>query len=103
MLTKVLSLEAGKRELARGLSIQLKLGEHSAGVLDHIAPILQRAAWCVSGAAHHQRRRRPCYLRLGEAFRVNPSAVSVSELERWSARAGCALWDRAVDGTRSDL
>jgi DNA polymerase-3 subunit alpha len=82
VLQQIMSIETAKRELARGLSIQLRLGEHSPLVLDHIAAILQRArGTCPVMLLVGDGAGRFARLRLGEAFGVNPGNVAIRELE----------------------
>ncbi len=82
VLKQILTIEQAKRELARGLSIQLRLGEHSPIVLDHIGVILQRARGsCPVLLLIGDEAGRFVHLRLGESFRVNPGTVAMRELE----------------------
>jgi DNA polymerase-3 subunit alpha len=82
VLTRVLNLEAGKRELARGLSILVKLGEHTAMVIEHIAALLQKARGsCPVELVISDYAGRQARLRLGEGFRINPALLPIRELE----------------------
>jgi DNA polymerase-3 subunit alpha len=82
VLTRVLNLEAGKRELARGLSIRVILGEHTAAVIEHIASILQKARGsCPVELVISDPAGRQARLRLGEGFRINPATLDLRELE----------------------
>jgi DNA polymerase-3 subunit alpha len=85
VLTRVLSIEQGRKELARNarsLYVQLLLAEHSPDVVNRIAPVLQETrGHCpvlldIFDAAGNKVR-----LRAGSDFSVNPVSVNLARLE----------------------
>ncbi len=76
------SVEAARRDLARALTLEVKLGEHSPQVLDRVAPVLQRAKGnCPVNLRVIDAADRKLDLRLSGEFRINPATLVLSELE----------------------
>jgi DNA polymerase-3 subunit alpha len=85
VLSRVMSIEQAKKELARsarGLGLQILLTEHSPAVIDSVACVLQEARGscpvCLDiydGAGNKAR------LRAGQEFSVNPTSVDIGRLE----------------------
>ena len=85
VLTRVLTIEQGKKELARnarGLCLFLSLVEHSPEVVNHVAPVLQGApGQCPVWMEITDMAGKKARLRAGTEFSVNPVQVDVGRLE----------------------
>jgi DNA polymerase-3 subunit alpha len=82
ILSRVFGVDQGKRELARGLALSLRLGIHGPDVIDAIGRVLQRARGsCPVFLGVRDSVGKLSVLRLGEEYRVNPATVPVAELE----------------------
>jgi len=85
VLTRVLTVEQGKKELARnarGLCLFLSLVEHSPEVVNHVAPVLQGApGQCPVWMEITDMAGKKARLRAGTEFSVNPVHVDVGRLE----------------------
>jgi DNA polymerase-3 subunit alpha len=89
VLNRVMSVEAARRELTRGLWLKLTLGEHEPTVIDAIGRVLKRTpGTCWVFMSIHDAAGKSVRLKLGEDFRVNPQSVAVGELETLLG-AGC--------------
>jgi len=76
------SIDSARKDLARSLTLELCLGEHSPSVLERIAPVLKRAGGtCPVTLKVVDTANRRVELRLGGEFRVNPGTLAVRELE----------------------
>jgi DNA polymerase-3 subunit alpha len=82
VLTRVLSLEQGKRERTTGLVLVLDLNQHSPGILDTVAGVLRRAPGSVP-VFLHVRDAAGKFLRLksSDEFRINPDTLGKTDLE----------------------
>jgi len=82
VLTQILSVEQMQKEACNEVWLRMRLGEHKEQLIDRIAEVLKRypgtcPVWlCVVDGTGKQGR-----LRLGGQFRVNPYALSASEIE----------------------
>jgi len=82
VLTQILSVEQMQKEACNEVWLRMRLGEHREHLIDRIAEVLKRypgtcPVWlCVVDGNGKQGR-----LRLGGQFRVNPYALSASEIE----------------------
>jgi DNA polymerase-3 subunit alpha len=85
VLTRVLSLEQGKRELARNarsLCLQLTLAEHNSDVLSRVASVLREAQGsCPVLVDIFDPAGKRVRLRAGSEFSVNPATVPILRLE----------------------
>lgn len=82
VLTRVLSIEQGKKERMTGLVLLMNLGEHQPSQLDAIASILQRARGTLPVFLHVQDAAgRWIKLKSSDEFRVNPNILAKSDLE----------------------
>jgi DNA polymerase-3 subunit alpha len=82
IVTRLYSLEQAKREFARSLSLSLKLGEHDGQTVDHVVHILRQARGECPVVLHvFDADGRRADLRVGGNYYVNPTRVSVAELE----------------------
>ena len=82
VISRILSLEQAQRELAKGLYLLLKLGQHQPRDLDTIAYLLKQAPGnCPVFLTIRDAGKRDCVLRLGREFSINPSKYAHDELE----------------------
>ena len=82
VLTRVLSIEQGRRELTRGLVLTMSLEVHTPRDIDALAQILKRSpGQCLVYLNVRDTAGKRGVLRLGENFRVDPTKVSAGELE----------------------
>lgn len=83
ILTRIMSIEQAQRELTKGLVLSLTVGQHEPNRIDQLARILQRSpgACPVSLDVKDAGRGKRWYLKLSEDFRINPTTVSIADLE----------------------
>ena len=82
VLTKVLSLEQGKKERMTGLVLLMSLSEHEPSQLDAIANVLRRARGTLPVFVHVQDSSgRWIKLKSSDDFRINPNILVTSDLE----------------------
>jgi DNA polymerase-3 subunit alpha len=85
VLTRVMSIDQAKKELARsarGLGIQILLTEHSPSVIDHVAVVLEQARGsCPVCLDIYDAQGNKARLRAGQEFAVNPTSVDIPRLE----------------------
>jgi DNA polymerase-3 subunit alpha len=80
VMTRIMSLEQGKRELAKALALSLQLGEHHDHIVDRVAHILQEARGsCPVQLYIFDTTNRHALLRARDG--VNAGQVSIAELE----------------------
>jgi DNA polymerase-3 subunit alpha len=81
-LLHLLDIDQAKRELTRGLLLSVSSGELSPGALDGVSLILQRARGsCPVFLSVRDPGGKRAVLKLANDYSVNPSTVSVAELE----------------------
>jgi DNA polymerase-3 subunit alpha len=81
-LLHLLDIDQAKRELTRGLLLSVSSGELSPGALDGVSLILQRARGsCPVFLSIRDPAGKRAVLKLANDYSVNPSTVSVAELE----------------------
>src|SRR5262249_53593573 len=82
ILTRVMDMDAARRELTRGLIITLATGEQQPGVLDEVAKVLRKTPGpCPVYLQVCDPVGKRATLRAGESFRINPGQLRVAELE----------------------
>jgi DNA polymerase-3 subunit alpha len=82
VLTRILSPEQARRELARGLYLLLRLGQHGPEEVDRLAPLLQKSPGsCPVFLTVKDDADRFTVLRLGRSFAINPATIAQQELE----------------------
>jgi DNA polymerase-3 subunit alpha len=98
ILSRIFGVDQGKRELARGLKLSLRLGVHNPDVIDAIGRVLQRARGsCPVFLGVRDSVGKLSVLRLGEEYRVNPATVAVAELEMLLGQ-GCVRFSGLTNG-----
>jgi DNA polymerase-3 subunit alpha len=82
VLTRVLSIPQAKQELTKWLKLSLDLDAHGSTAVEQLARALQRSPGpcpvyldICDGSGRH------CRLKVGESYRINPSATLTGELE----------------------
>jgi DNA polymerase-3 subunit alpha len=81
-ITRVLTLDQAKQELARELHLLFRLGRHSPVDVDVLAGILRRTPGnCPVVLTVKDQANRVCVLRLGREFNINPALYLKDELE----------------------
>lgn len=82
VLRKVMTLDQARKDLTKGMVLQLGLGQHGTETIDRIGVILKRTpGQCVVYMQVKDAEGRKAQFRLGDDFRINPAAISVDELE----------------------
>lgn len=82
VLTKVLSIDEGKKQRTTGLVLLMNLGEHGPSQLDAVAGVLKRARGTLPVFLHVQDAAgRWIKLKSGEEFRVNQNILALADLE----------------------
>jgi DNA polymerase-3 subunit alpha len=82
VINRIFSLEQAQRELAKGLYLLLKLGQHQPRDVDSIGYLLKQSPGnCPVFLTVRDPGKRDCVLRLGREFNVNPSKYPHDELE----------------------
>jgi DNA polymerase-3 subunit alpha len=82
ILTRVLSLEQARQELTKWLRLTLDLSLHGPEQIDRVARILEQTPGsCPVYLEVRDGGGRRCRLKAGEAFRVNPTAIALADLE----------------------
>ncbi|NDH07111.1 hypothetical protein EBX93_14525 [bacterium] len=82
ILQRVFSIEQAARELAKGLYLQLALGEHSPHDIHRIGTLLKSSpGTCPVFLSIRDFSRNQCVLKLGREYHVNPNRFPVEELE----------------------
>ena len=82
ILTRIFSIEQAQRELTKGLSLLMKLGDHGPHVIDRLAEILRRCSGpCPVYLDLVDAVGKWCRYRIREDYHVRPGSVPVGELE----------------------
>ena len=82
ILRKLMTLDQARKELTKGMVLNLTLGQHGPETVDRIGTILKRTAGqCTVFMAVKDGVGRTAQFRLGEEYRINPAEVPVEELE----------------------
>jgi DNA polymerase-3 subunit alpha len=82
IVSRVFSLEQAKREFARSLSLSLRVGDHDGQTVDQVVHILRQARGdCPVMFYVFDGVGKRADLRVGTHYYVNPTRVSVAELE----------------------
>jgi DNA polymerase-3 subunit alpha len=98
IVTRLMTLDQGERELARSLWLQLKLGLHGPHDIEAIAQLLRRAPGpCRVGVVIRDGSNKACVLDLGQEYRIDPARVPLAELEQIVGR-GCVKFGGQGNG-----
>ncbi len=82
ILRKLMTLDQARKELTKGMILNLTLGQHGPDTVDRIGSILKRKAGpCNVYMQVKDGAGRKAQFRLGDDYRVNPAEVPVEELE----------------------
>jgi DNA polymerase-3 subunit alpha len=82
VLSRVVTLEQGKRERTAGLVLVMRLGEHDPNQLNAVAGVLKRAPGSVPVFLHVQDAAgKWLKLKSSDEFRINPATLVQAELE----------------------
>ena len=82
VLRKLMTLDQARKELTKGMILNLAVGQHGPETVDRIGAILRRKKGpCVVYMQVKDPEGRKAQFRLGDDFRVNPAEVPVEELE----------------------
>ncbi|MCS6852752.1 MAG: DNA polymerase III subunit alpha [Gemmataceae bacterium] len=102
VISRILTLDEAKRELARGLALWLTAGVHHLTVIDSLAQLLQQARGpCPVFLYISDTAGRKAELRLGEEYHVNPARLDLAELERLLGRGRVRLVGAGNGGGRN--
>jgi DNA polymerase-3 subunit alpha len=89
ILTKIFTIEQAKRELTTAMLLRMNLREHGTNEVDALARILKRSPGpCRVEMLVLDHAGRRAKLKLGEEFEIDPSRVSLDELEMILGRGG---------------
>jgi DNA polymerase-3 subunit alpha len=82
VLRKLMTIEQARKELTKGMIINVRLGQHGPDTVDRIGSILKRKPGpCSVYMQVNDIDGKKAQFRLGDDYRVNPAEVSVDELE----------------------
>jgi DNA polymerase-3 subunit alpha len=82
IINRIMSVEQAQRERTQGVVLWLSVGVHDPNVIDAISRVLQRTKGTCPVFLHiHDPAGKKMLLKAGEAFRVNPQALAIDELE----------------------
>ena len=82
VLRRLMTLDQARKELTKGMVLNLTTGQHGPDTVDRVGTILQRKKGpCIVYVQVKDHDGRKAQFRLGDDFRVNPSEVPVEELE----------------------
>ena len=82
VLSRIFSLEQAQRELAKGLYLLMKLGQHQPRDIDNIAYLLKQSSGnCPVYLTIRDSAKRDCVLKLGREYQINPSNFPREGLE----------------------
>ncbi len=82
VLSRVFSVEQAKQELTKWLRLSLSLEAHGPNTIDRLASVLERSPGsCPVVLEVRDDTGKRCRLKTGEGLRVNPTTLSVGELE----------------------
>lgn len=83
VVSRVLSLDQAKRELAKGLYLRLRLDTHQNRTVDQLNAIIRKGPGSTPVFIKiHDAMEFSCTLKLGKEFDVNPQKVALDELEQ---------------------
>ncbi|MBY0523893.1 MAG: DNA polymerase III subunit alpha [Gemmataceae bacterium] len=82
VLTQILSIEQAKRELTRGLALEVDTAEHSLGTIDAVGAVLRRTPGrCPVYLSIRDAGGKRTVLKTGNDFAINPASLVLGELE----------------------
>jgi DNA polymerase-3 subunit alpha len=82
VLSRVFSIEQAKQELTKWLRLSLSLEVHGPDTINRVASVLERSPGsCPVVLEVRDDTGKRCRLKTGEGLRVNPTTLSVGELE----------------------
>jgi DNA polymerase-3 subunit alpha len=82
VISRILTLEQARRELARGLYLLVRLGQHQPDDVERLGAVLRQAPGpCPVYLTIKDGADRFCVLKLGRDFAVNPNGIPQEELE----------------------
>ena len=82
VLRRLMTIDQAKQELTKGLTLQVSLERHGADTVDRVGGILKRKPGpCPVYMQVKDAENRKAQFRLGDEYKVNPSEVSIEELE----------------------
>lgn len=83
VVSRILTLDQAKRELAKGLYLRLRLDTHQNNVVDQVSSIIRKGTGSVPVLVKIQdAMERSCTLKLGKDFDINPQKLALDELEQ---------------------
>jgi DNA polymerase-3 subunit alpha len=92
VLTRILTLEQARSELARELHLLLRLGRQRPDAVDRLDKILRETPGpCQVILTVRDGAGRECILKLGRGLAVNPAAVALDRLEELLGRGAVVL------------
>jgi DNA polymerase-3 subunit alpha len=87
VVTRVLTVEQAKRELARGLWVSLNVGVHHPDQMEPLGRVLRKTPGHCPVFLHvGDASGRSVHLKLGNEFTINPATVQIEELENLLGR-----------------
>lgn len=82
ILRKLMTLDTARKELTKGMVLNLTLGQHGPETVDRIGSILKRKSGpCTVFMSVKDAHGKTAQFRLGDEYRVNPAEVPLEELE----------------------
>ena len=83
VVSRVLTIDQAKRELAKGLYLRLRLDTHQNSTVDQLNAIIRKGLGSVPVFLKiHDSMEFACTLKLGKEFDVNPQKISLADLEQ---------------------
>ena len=83
VVSRVLTIDQAKRELAKGLYLRLRLDTHQNSTVDQLNAIIRKGLGSVPVFLKiHDAMEFACTLKLGKEFDVNPQKISLADLEQ---------------------
>lgn len=83
VVSRVLTIDQAKRELAKGLYLRLRLDTHQNSTVDQLNAIIRKGLGSVPVFLKiHDAMEFACTLKLGKEFDVNPQKIPLADLEQ---------------------
>ena len=93
LLKKLMTVEQARRDLTKGMVVNLQLDHHPPELIDRIAGVLKRTPGpCTVYMQVRDAFGRKAQFRLGDEFRVHPGDVDVSSLETMIGQKGAVVF-----------
>ncbi|MFN4260830.1 MAG: DNA polymerase III subunit alpha [Gemmataceae bacterium] len=99
ILSRVMSVEQGKRELARALVLSLNVNLHGPEIIDALARLLEQSRGsCPVFLAVTDAAGKRAILKVNERIRVNPATVCINDLEDLLGKGRVAFTGMSANG-----